>query len=118
MYNNKSSVPFKWKKVTNAKISTETFNFTLLLIIFININQITGTKFIPVDHNSQSTHSAILSDGPAIGAPDQPVDPLLTRTYVRGYKQQNPNVISIGAVLESQEAIAQFLQVIYHQLYT
>ena len=52
-------------------------------------------------------------DGP--GSSSAPVDPSLPRTYsnARGYKPPpNPNVISIGAVLESQEAIAQFLQVI------
>ena len=52
-------------------------------------------------------------DGPGSSSP--PVDPSLPRTYsnARGYKPPpNPNVISIGAVLESQEAIAQFLQVI------
>jgi len=48
---------------------------------------------------------------PPVAVP--PVDPTLPRRYnVAGRTPQNPNVISIGAVLESQEAIAQLLQVI------
>ena len=107
MYNNSNlKHPFSSNKLMSALME----HFILLLVIFISIEQVTATQFIPVDNNSPG-HSNILSDGPAIVSADPPVDPLLTRTYVRGFKQQNPNVISIGAVLESQEAIAHFLQV-------
>lgn len=62
----------------------------------------------------QLNPNAVPDGGPLILGSGPPVDPSLPRTYntVRGFTQKNPNVISIGAVLESQEAIAQFLQVI------
>ena len=61
----------------------------------------------------------ILLPGQGSGIDQVNVDPAssLPRTLVRapsggfGQPGANPNVISIGAVLESQEAIAQFLQV-------
>jgi len=61
-----------------------------------------------------STGDSQVGQVPPPSNPLPEVDPSLPRTYnVRGgFKQTNPNVISIGAVLESQEAIAQFLQVI------
>lgn len=109
MYNNKLNHPFSWKMLTNKQLSKVTLNL-LIFAIILNITQVNSTsKFISGDHSS--SQSAILSDGPAIISADPPVDPSLPRTYVRGFKQQNPNVISIGAVLESQEAISHFLQV-------
>ena len=60
----------------------------------------------------------ILLPGQGSGVDPVNVDPIssLPQTMIRpptgfGQPGSNPNVISIGAVLESQEAIAQFLQV-------
>ena len=61
--------------------------------------------------NTVKDHSNVMADAPNIIGGDGSVDATLPRNYVRAFKQQNPNVISIGAVLESQEAIAHFLQV-------
>jgi hypothetical protein len=81
--------------------------FSIVLLISIAHIPSSSPQQLPPNPSPDGTPPLTLGSGP-------PVDPSLPRTYntVRGYTQKNPNVISIGAVLESQEAIAQFLQVI------
>lgn len=85
----------------------------IISLLIFTVYASDASKHLPIDSASNTIKhdTNVLADSPIIIGGEGPVDPTLPRNYVRSFKQQNPNVISIGAVLESQEAIAHFLQV-------
>lgn len=86
-------------------------SLVILVICTVQLTECSKHSSIESKSNTIKDDSRVLADAPNIIGSEASVDATLPRNYVRAFKQQNPNVISIGAVLESQEAIAHFLQV-------
>lgn len=78
----------------------------IILLIICGHNGARSQQLDPTGSNQNNPQSQLPPPPPAPAAPR----PTFVGAF-GGRGHGNPNVISIGAVLESQEAIAQFLQV-------